>query len=175
MKSMRLPAVQGSVSTARKFVTSAVAGVPSEVSDALIVIASELTSNCVRHGASAFQVKIEQYEDRILIEVEDDGDGEPVMRSPGPTDTSGRGLLITEALADAWGVRKPGSTGKTVWAVVPLPARDPYTVADHAIPRTTSEGSGPSGGRILYAIRRLFDARAFAARAFTARTEIAFV
>ena len=48
------------------------------------------------------------------------------MRSPGPSDTSGRGLLITGALADTWGVRsKPGSTGKTVWAIVAIPAGSP--------------------------------------------------
>jgi anti-sigma regulatory factor (Ser/Thr protein kinase) len=174
MKSPRLPAVQGSVSTARKFVTSAVTGVPRDVSDALTVIASELASNCVRHGASAFQVKVEQYEDRILIEVEDDGDGEPVMRSPEPTDTSGRGLLITGALADAWGVRRPGSTGKTVWAVVTLPVSDPLTAAERAAVRDAPVRSEPCSGRVLFAVRRLFDLRALTLRAFAVRTETAF-
>jgi hypothetical protein len=102
------------------------------------------------------------------------------MRSPEPTDTSGRGLLITGALADAWGVRKPGSTGKTVWAVITLPASDPHTVAERAGARDTPVRSEPRSGRVLFAVRRLFDARAltargFAARGFAARTEIALV
>ena len=58
-QSPMLPAVEGSVMAARKFVTNVVAGVDKGVSDALAVIASELASNCVRHGASAFQVSVE--------------------------------------------------------------------------------------------------------------------
>jgi anti-sigma regulatory factor (Ser/Thr protein kinase) len=124
---------------ARRFVTNTVAGVEKDVSDALNVIASELASNCVRHGASSFQIRIEQDQDRVLIEVEDDCGGEPVMRSPGPTDTSGRGLLITAALADNWGVRNdPAGTGKTVWAVVGLPARDPSSATVDSIAHVRS-------------------------------------
>jgi len=122
---MQLPAVKESVAAARDFVMSSIGAVPSDVCDAVMVVTSELTSNSVRHGASSFQVMIEQFADRIVIEVEDDCDGEPVLRSPGPTDTSGRGLQITRALTDSWGVRRDRATvGKTVWAVLGIPAGD---------------------------------------------------
>ncbi|MGO9341572.1 MAG: ATP-binding protein [Acidimicrobiales bacterium] len=123
--SSRLPAVKESVTVARDFVLGAVGTMSNDVRDAVMVVTSELTSNCVRHGASSFEVTIEQFPDRIVIEVEDDSDGEPVMRSPGPTETSGRGLQITQALAETWGVRRDrGSVGKTVWAVVRTSASD---------------------------------------------------
>lgn len=159
-QSPMLPAVEGSVMAARKFVTNVVAGVDKGVSDALAVIASELASNCVRHGASAFQVSVEQREDRILIEVEDDCGGEPVMRSPGPSDTSGRGLLITGALADTWGVRsKPGSTGKTVWAIVAIPAGSPAAAQELANHHGAPVRSEHSRGRIIHAVGRSLGAR----------------
>jgi two-component sensor histidine kinase len=119
----RFPAVRESVVKARQFVTDTIPDVPRDVSDTLLVIASELATNCVRHGASSFEIRLEQLPDRILIEAEDDVGGEPVVRSPTPYDTSGRGLQIVKALSDNWGVvRRPESTGKTVWAVLSVPA-----------------------------------------------------
>ena len=40
------------------------------------------------------------------------------MRSPAPTDTSGRGLRIVDMLCSAWGVERDG-VGKIVWFAVP--------------------------------------------------------
>jgi hypothetical protein len=105
----------------------------------------------VRHAASAFEIRIEKLPGRINIEVEDDGGGEPVVLSPGPRDTSGRGLQIVKALADDWGViPKPGATGKTVWATISLPD-DPSTTrrrhaADPGRPRRGSRLRPGSSG-----------------------------
>ncbi len=41
------------------------------------------------------------------------------MRSPRPTDPSGRGLKIIDMLSAEWGVDHRAATGKTVWFVVP--------------------------------------------------------
>jgi anti-sigma regulatory factor (Ser/Thr protein kinase) len=142
--SSSLPAVKESVTEARDFVMRAIGAVPSAARDAVMVVTSELTSNSVRHGASSFEVTIEQFPDRIVIEVHDDGDGEPVMRFPGPTDTSGRGLQITRALAETWGVRRdPGAAGKTVWAVVRIPAGGAVQPAPEAAVRP-APGSPPA-------------------------------
>jgi anti-sigma regulatory factor (Ser/Thr protein kinase) len=121
----QFPAVRGSVPSARRFVAGAVADVPPEVSDAVALIATELASNSVQHAASAFAIRIEQLPDRIRIEVEDDGAGQPVLASPGPGATSGRGLQIVSALADGWGViPKDRAEGKTVWVTIALRAED---------------------------------------------------
>lgn len=119
----RFPARSDSVAHVRDMVKSCLDGLPPETLDSVLVIASELASNCVRHGATAFELRLERDRRGVRVEVEDDGDGEPLARAPGPTETSGRGLQITGALSSAWGVlHMDGRRGKTVWAVIELPS-----------------------------------------------------
>ena len=125
----QFPAVGTSALGARRFVSDALGDVPDQASESIILVASELATNAVRHAGSAFEIRIEQLPDRIHIEVEDDGGGQPVVRSPGPYDTSGRGLQIVEELADEWGViPREGTEGKIVWATIPL-----RTTHDHLV------------------------------------------
>jgi anti-sigma regulatory factor (Ser/Thr protein kinase) len=124
----QFPAVRGSVPNARRFVAGAVADVPPEVLDAVALIATELASNSVQHAASAFAIRVEQLPDRIRIEVEDDGAGQPVLGSPDPGATSGRGLQIVSALADGWGViPRDRAEGKTVWVTIALRSEEAGT------------------------------------------------
>ncbi|MDX6348197.1 MAG: hypothetical protein QOF84_2987 [Streptomyces sp.] len=51
---------------------------------------------------------------RLRIDVHDRNDNMPHRRSPGEMASSGRGLLLTETLADAWGV-EPRGDGKAIW------------------------------------------------------------
>jgi hypothetical protein len=51
---------------------------------------------------------------RLRVEVEDESDQWPKRRTPGEQASSGRGLLLVEALADDWGVEPRGS-GKRLW------------------------------------------------------------
>ena len=140
-RSRHFPADRQSVPSARRFVTDAVSDLPDDVSDSIALIATELASNSVRHAASAFEVTIEQLPDRIRIEVVDDGEGEPVVMSPGPTDTSGRGLRIVKALADGWGViPKRDASGKTVWVTLTVPPAE-ETGVHQAGHRRRSQGS----------------------------------
>jgi anti-sigma regulatory factor (Ser/Thr protein kinase) len=127
----QFPAVRTSALSARRFVTDAVVDVPSEVSETIALIASELATNSVRHAATAFHIRVERLPDRVHLEVEDDGEGAPVVRTPGPTDTSGRGLQIVQALADSWGViPKEESPGKIVWATIALRAAEDSARSD---------------------------------------------
>jgi serine/threonine-protein kinase RsbW len=112
------------VSKARRYVVGALKGVSRETTDAIELIVSELATNCVRHAASEFVVRVDQTRDRIRIEVTDHGHGQPSMRSPGPADLTGRGLRVLDALADAWGVvASPPRAGKTVWFTIAPGAR----------------------------------------------------
>ncbi|SOD67813.1 Serine phosphatase RsbU, regulator of sigma subunit [Streptomyces zhaozhouensis] len=53
--------------------------------------------------------------DRTLrVEVTDASDALPQRREPGELASSGRGLLLLEELADAWGAQ-PRGAGKTIW------------------------------------------------------------
>jgi len=157
--SARFPAVGESVVRARRFVTESIVAVPRDVSDALLVITSELATNSIRHGATTFEIRIDQLPDRILIEAEDDSDGDPVVRSPGPTETSGRGLQIVKALANSWGVVKAkGSGGKTVWAVLAVPA-SPELATEAGAATNPSVSVDSSGKQIHSAIRVLLRRR----------------
>ena len=85
---------------ARHFVAEAVSGAPKDVRDAVEVMVSEIAANCVLHAATGFDVRVEQVDDHLRIEVTDSGVGDPVQQRPQPNDQKGRGLLIVDVLAD---------------------------------------------------------------------------
>jgi anti-sigma regulatory factor (Ser/Thr protein kinase) len=105
------------VTAARRFVREALGGESAEVMDAAELMASELTSNCVRHAGTGFDVTVRVGE-QIRVEVRDSGGGQPRRLSPGPDEPSGRGLLIVQAMSDSWGVDS-GGEGKKVWFTLP--------------------------------------------------------
>ncbi|TMK27032.1 MAG: ATP-binding protein [Actinobacteria bacterium] len=107
-----------SVPAARRFVRDALDGQAREVLDAAELMTSELATNCVRHAQTCFELAVDDAERRIRVEVRDVGQGRPMLQSPGPTDRTGRGLVIVEAMSDTWGV-EPSSRGKTVWFTLP--------------------------------------------------------
>lgn len=89
--------------------------------DGLLVCVSELATNAVRHGPSGydFRIRLDVDETGVRVEVYDFGDGTPrICRScERRHDTEhGRGLVLVEGLADAWGV-EAHPRGKTVWCM----------------------------------------------------------
>jgi len=83
--------------------------------DSLLVI-SELVANAISHGAGPVHVHLRFRWPTLRVEVSDTGGGTVRRRRPQPMATSGRGLMLVERFADAWGVRDQGDRGKTVWA-----------------------------------------------------------
>ncbi|MGF1432092.1 SpoIIE family protein phosphatase [Kitasatospora sp. LaBMicrA B282] len=93
-------------------------GVP-ELIDTAELLSSELVTNAIRHTDrdAMFTARLyreDRREPRLRIEVEDESDLWPRRRTPGEQASSGRGLMLVEALADAWGVEPRGS-GKRMW------------------------------------------------------------
>jgi anti-sigma regulatory factor (Ser/Thr protein kinase) len=118
------PNVSASVTAARRFVTSAVAGAPRPVAEAVAIVVSELATNCVRHAGTEFTVDIDRTPDELRVAVADSGEGWPTVRSPRPSEPSGRGLLLVRALADDWGIDAPDDRkGKSVWFTMRLSAQ----------------------------------------------------
>ena len=117
-----------SVTAARRFATDVLRDVSPELTATVELLVSELATNCIRHTDSAFDLTIIQSGREIRVEATDYDDvGKPTMRSPEPTEPSGRGLRIVDALAAAWGVEHRSAQGKTVWftVVAPTPDRAP--------------------------------------------------
>jgi len=113
------------ISRARGYVTQRLHDVPPEIIEIVGLMVSELATNSVRHTVSDFTVELEQTPRHIRVQVTDSGPGEPTIRSPLPSEPSGRGLRIVEDLADAFGVEYDTATEppeKTVWFEVMLDA-----------------------------------------------------
>jgi anti-sigma regulatory factor (Ser/Thr protein kinase) len=107
-----------SVPAARRFVADVLRDESRELLDAVELMASELATNCVNHARTCFELVINDAQRQIRVEVRDKGQGRPVPRSPAPTERTGRGLRIVEAMSETWGI-DPSSRGKTVWFTVP--------------------------------------------------------
>ncbi|WEH34666.1 SpoIIE family protein phosphatase [Streptomyces sp. AM 4-1-1] len=90
---------------------------PEQV-DAAVLMISEMATNVLVHTDGDARMVAEAGGDpgeRLLrVEVADASDELPHKRRPGEMASSGRGLLLMEMLADAWGV-DPRGEGKSIW------------------------------------------------------------
>lgn len=80
-------------------------------------LVSELVTNSLEHAENCDSVVVLlMYAAGVLrLEVRDHDPGNiPEIKTPDPTDSAGRGLVIVAALSDRWGVRMAGC-GKSVW------------------------------------------------------------
>jgi anti-sigma regulatory factor (Ser/Thr protein kinase) len=115
------PSEPASVSAARRFVgRSAPSWFCAESRDRLLLAVSEAVTNAVQVAGDHVTVRLLRQRPAVRVEVDDD-DGGPadlVPRMPDPDADGGRGLLIIEAVADAWGVDRHPDDGKTVWMQV---------------------------------------------------------
>jgi anti-sigma regulatory factor (Ser/Thr protein kinase) len=115
----RFPHEPESVPAARRFATSALRDVSRETLESVELMVSELATNCIRHTDCGFELVITRTGSDIRVEATDRAGGTPRMRSPAPTDPTGRGLKIVDMLSAEWGVDRGEAPGKTVWFTVP--------------------------------------------------------
>ncbi|WP_030856877.1 ATP-binding SpoIIE family protein phosphatase [Streptomyces sp. NRRL S-37] len=90
---------------------------PDQVDSAVLLLSEMLTNVLVHTDADALllaEVTVGGDGRRMRVEVTDAGDDLPHMRRPGELASSGRGLLLIELLAHAWGV-DPRGRGKSIW------------------------------------------------------------
>lgn len=117
-----LPVHPSSSGKARRFVAGVLRSwrMPEITDGAVELLTSELTTNAVRHARSPFTVFVRYDGDRVRIEVDDSSPEAPEPRIPSDEDTGGRGLILVEAMAEAWGMT-PLPHGKRVWFEVVVP------------------------------------------------------
>ncbi|MGC4996955.1 MULTISPECIES: SpoIIE family protein phosphatase [unclassified Streptomyces] len=85
--------------------------------DEIELVADELITNALMHTEGSATVTLRLLsgaERRLRVEVEDSSSALPRRREPQDDGVSGRGLLLVDMLADAWGVEARGG-GKAVW------------------------------------------------------------
>jgi anti-sigma regulatory factor (Ser/Thr protein kinase) len=148
----RFPCRAESVAAARRFIRDVLQSRPRELVEAAELMTSELATNCVRHAQSDFELAIHDSRDEIRVEVSDNGQGQPTLRSPTPQEHSGRGLRIVQELSDSWGTL-PSANGKLVWFTLPQdtrtsePTSQSTTESNHGseqVPRSTTRGASGS-------------------------------
>ncbi|MFH9430056.1 SpoIIE family protein phosphatase [Streptomyces sp. NPDC017615] len=92
--------------------------VPPEQVDAAVLLISEMITNVLVHTDADALLLAEIFGEhghrRLRVQVSDSGDDLPHKRRPGELASSGRGLMLIEMLADAWGV-EPRGEGKSIW------------------------------------------------------------
>ncbi|MEU0137805.1 SpoIIE family protein phosphatase [Streptomyces sp. NPDC006296] len=90
----------------------------AEQVDSAELMVSEMATNVLVHtdgdALLVAEVSGEPGERRLRVEVADASDDLPHKRRPGEMASSGRGLVLMEMLADAWGV-DPRGEGKSIW------------------------------------------------------------
>jgi hypothetical protein len=110
------PAERQAPRAARHFVADVLTrwGHPSRLLEDAKLVVTELATNAVRHGRSAFSVEIHPHGACVRLSVRDACGARPIPRV-NPTATSGHGLRLIDAIATRWGTEIAGD-GKVVWA-----------------------------------------------------------
>jgi anti-sigma regulatory factor (Ser/Thr protein kinase) len=106
-----------SVAQARTAISQRLDYLPDEFLDLVLLLASELITNAVRHGTGPLGVHVTQDDRTIRVEVDDQSPEWPVVREIDRDALDGRGLVLVNGLASHWGVRAEPA-GKTVWFTV---------------------------------------------------------
>jgi anti-sigma regulatory factor (Ser/Thr protein kinase) len=108
MPKFRIPLDVDAPREARAAIDALTRGCPSQFRFAARLCVTELVSNCVLHTGvvrgSELRLTAELDNERLTVELRHPGKGfVPRLRDPGADAHAGRGLLIVDAVADAWG------------------------------------------------------------------------
>lgn len=92
-------------------------GVSPDALDVIELLTGELLANAVVHGPQQGDIRIRTWRSGrvVSVAVTDGSVTRPQVQAPAPTAAGGRGMLLIDTLASAWGVDDGGPTGKTVW------------------------------------------------------------
>jgi anti-sigma regulatory factor (Ser/Thr protein kinase) len=106
-----------SVGAARRFVRDVMMSrqVSDGVVDTVELLTREVVTNAIVHGRSGPQLAIEVGGNVVRVAVRDLSPELPVRRLGHVDDVSGRGVVIVEQLASAWGVERERNGAKRVW------------------------------------------------------------
>jgi hypothetical protein len=112
---LHIPPVSTGIGEARRFTRDRLKtwGLLAVADNAILMI-SELVTNAILHGGDGAHLTLTYADLKIRAEVRDSSPVMPVVRSYSETATTGRGMVIVDALAAAWGTFAVDG-GKVVW------------------------------------------------------------
>ncbi|MGI5469727.1 SpoIIE family protein phosphatase [Streptomyces sp. CA-132043] len=120
--------------------------------DSAVLMVSEMVTNVLLHtdGDALLVAEISGTRGarRIRVDVADSSDELPHRRRPGELASSGRGLVLMELLAGAWGV-DPRGDGKSIWFELYEDAGDGGGIVADAAQAGVSPEDPPDGGPSL--------------------------
>jgi anti-sigma regulatory factor (Ser/Thr protein kinase) len=79
------------------------------------LLTDELVTNAIVHVGSKSYLSVRAAEGVVRVEVSDPDDRLPSIAAPDADALGGRGLVIVNGFASAWGVERATDGGKTVW------------------------------------------------------------
>lgn len=102
----------------RRFVAAALAAHGARPTDEVLLVASELVTNAVRHGQGEVELHVEVAGPAVRLEVIDDGTADVAAPVPDPpTDqVGGLGLHLVRAASRRWGAGRDPAGRTLVWA-----------------------------------------------------------
>jgi anti-sigma regulatory factor (Ser/Thr protein kinase) len=110
-----LPAEPASAAAARRHIRELLdAWDAADFEDAAVLLTSELVTNALLHAHSAAELHVRLADGRLHVGVTDAMPATPVRKRYGKEAATGRGLLLIETMASAWGT-EPVDGGKVVW------------------------------------------------------------
>jgi hypothetical protein len=113
-----------------------------EFAERASLLVSELVTNAVLHAGTPLDVVLRLGADRLRVEVRDGSPRLPERKHYATTASTGRGLLLVEALAAAWGVEEAGG-GKVVWFELVASELGEHAVVDLSF-EDADLGDGPA-------------------------------
>jgi anti-sigma regulatory factor (Ser/Thr protein kinase) len=105
----------------RRFVSDVLEEHGTDVTDAILLVTSELMTNAVRHGAGEVELRVAVDGSIVRVEVLDDGHihVKAPAKTPPPSSLGGRGLLLVREVSKRWGSGFDAAGRTMVWAEVP--------------------------------------------------------
>jgi anti-sigma regulatory factor (Ser/Thr protein kinase) len=117
-----LPHTEQAPGVARRVLAQGLPALTGEELDRAKLLVSELVTNAVVHGRGEIVLRARLDDDRLLVEVIDEGCGfVPTVQELDPGGVGGRGLAVVDAAASRWGIHE-GST--RVWFELERPGPD---------------------------------------------------
>ena len=107
----------------RRFVAQMLRSCGAEPTDEVLLVASELVTNAVRHGRGEVELRVDLRGPAVRLEVLDDGHAalEEAVVDPPSLDEGGRGLPLVRAVSERWGAGFDDRGRTLVWAELAAP------------------------------------------------------